>query len=63
MKEVGKHLYAALRRFPVNPEDVLLWPDGFWCFREELSPAFMREDTYRVVPYDSDEALKILAAR
>jgi len=48
---------------PMNPDDVLLWPDGFWCFQEELSPAFLRDDTYRVIPSGSEEALKILSAR
>jgi hypothetical protein len=32
-----------------------LWPDGFWCFREEFSPHFLRDDDYRVVPHKSGE--------
>jgi hypothetical protein len=39
----------------VNPEDIFLWPDGFWCFREEFCAEFLREDDYRVIPYKSDE--------
>ena len=39
----------------MNPQDILLWPDGFWCFREEFSPQFLRDDDYRVVPHKSDE--------
>jgi len=39
----------------VSPEDILLWPDGFWCFREELSPHFLRPDDYRVVTHQSEE--------
>ena len=39
----------------MHPEDILLWPDGFWCFREEFSPLFLREDDYQVVPHRSDE--------
>jgi hypothetical protein len=31
------------------PEDILLWPDDFWFFRNELCKEFMREDNYRVV--------------
>ena len=42
----------------MNPEDILLWPDGFWCFREEFSPLFLRDDDYRVVPHKSEEWFK-----
>jgi hypothetical protein len=47
----------------MNPDDILLWPDGFWCFREELDPRFLREDNYRVIPCGSDEAERVLCAR
>jgi hypothetical protein len=39
------------------PEDILLWPDDFWCFRNELSKEFLRGDNYRVVSRHSDEWL------
>ncbi len=39
----------------MNPDDVLLWTDGFWCFREEFGPDFLRDDSFRVLPRDSDE--------
>jgi hypothetical protein len=39
------------------PEDILLWPDNFWCFRNELSNEFLRADDYRVVSRHSDEWL------
>ncbi len=42
------------------PDNILLWPDGFWCFREELSPEFQRDDDYRVIVHNSDEWLGIL---
>ncbi len=45
----------------MNPDDILLWPDGFWCFREELDPRFLREDNYRVVPSGSDQEQEILS--
>jgi hypothetical protein len=32
-----------------SPHDVYLWPDGFWCFREEYSDAYMRDNNYRLV--------------
>jgi hypothetical protein len=28
-------------------DDVLVWPDGFWCFRAENSAAFLRSSDYR----------------
>jgi hypothetical protein len=51
------------RRGGMNPDDILLWPDGFWCLREELNPEFMRDDEYRVLPASSNEAKRILTAR
>ena len=44
-----------------NPQDLLLWEDGFWCFREEFSPQWLREHNYRIVPHGSDEWLRITA--
>jgi len=38
-----------------RPDDILLWPDDFWCFRSELREEFLREDNYRVVSSHSDE--------
>lgn len=37
------------------PDNILVWPDGFWCFREELSPDFMRDEDYKVVVHHSDQ--------
>lgn len=39
----------------MHPENILLWPDGFWCYREELRPEFLRDDSYRVIVHHSDE--------
>lgn len=39
----------------LDPLDRLLWPDGFWCLREELHPHFLRDDSYRVIPHLSQE--------
>ena len=39
----------------MNPDDILLWPDGFWCLRQEHSPEFLRDDNYRVIAHLSDE--------
>ncbi len=37
------------------PDNILLWPDGFWCFRDELRPDFMRDENYKVVLHHSDQ--------
>ena len=37
----------------MNPHDILVWPDGFWCFREEFSSKFLRDDNYRVIDPES----------
>jgi len=39
----------------MNPDDIFLWPDGFWCFRAEFSPTFLRETAYREVIHLSNE--------
>ncbi len=47
----------------MKPNDILLRRDGFWCFRDELSSASLRDDTYRAILCDSDEGQTILFAR
>jgi len=47
----------------VDSNDIFLWRDGFWCFREELSPAFLRDDDYREIVFSSDEWLRIISSR
>ena len=42
------------------PDNILLWPDGFWCYRSELNQDFLRDDNYRVILRQSDEWLKVL---
>ena len=39
----------------MNPNDMLVWPDGFWCFREEHCDEFLRNDDYRIVAHNSEE--------
>ena len=43
--------------------DILKWPDGFWCFREELRAEFRRDDDYRVIKAQSLEWLEIASER
>ena len=38
-----------------NAIDILVWPDGFWCFRKELKATMQRDDNYRVIYFDSEE--------
>ena len=45
------------------PDNILIWPDGFWCFREEFSSEFLRDNNYRVVEHSTDEWLRILSKR
>ena len=46
----------------LDSDDILLWQDGFWCFREELSPKFLRDDSYRNIVCGSDEWLRIISS-
>jgi len=38
-----------------HPRDILLWPDGTWCFREECDPGLVRGGNYRVIWWNSFE--------
>lgn len=44
---------------PELPLDVLLWGDGFWCFRFEYSADFLRSGEYRLVKTDEPEWLEV----
>jgi len=44
---------------PYFPDDILVWPDGFWCFRKEFAENVMRGSDYRVIIEGSDEWVKI----
>jgi hypothetical protein len=41
------------------PDNILLWPDGFWCYRNELHPNFLRDDNYQVIVQHSEEWVRI----
>ena len=47
----------------MDSNDIFLWRDGFWCFRAELSPGFLRDDNYRTIVCSSDEWLSFISAR
>jgi hypothetical protein len=39
-------------------------PVTYWCFRDEFPPAPPRDESaYRVIPWHSEEALRLIAAR
>lgn len=56
-------MHAALAATPItvgNPinmdlEDILLWADGTWCYRYELSEMRFMSDDYRTIPVDHPE--------
>lgn len=39
--------------------DLVVWPDGTWCFFEEIKEMNHKSDDYRIVTYDSAEAEEI----
>ena len=38
-----------------STEDIFLWPDAFWCFREEYSTEMGRDAGYCVILHHSPE--------
>jgi hypothetical protein len=39
----------------MSADDILLWRDGFWCFRIENRPENLRDDNYCVILQHSEE--------
>ena len=33
----------------MNPDDIVIWPDAYWCFASELSEHNHRSDDYQIV--------------
>ena len=47
---------------PLNhPNDVILWPCGTWCYREELADFTHKSDDYEQIPAGSLRARDIEA--
>ena len=42
----------------MNTNDVFVWNDGFWCFREEYCQEFGRSNNYSVLLQCSDKWLE-----
>lgn len=38
-----------------NQEDILRWPDGFWCYRYELPEMDHKSDDFEVITEESPE--------
>ena len=44
-----------------DPDDIIMWPDNSWCYREELEEfGRNKSDDYRVIPImgDRDEYIQ-----
>jgi hypothetical protein len=39
----------------MREEDILFWPDGYWCYRCEVRRGWTRDYEYRVIPYQSEQ--------
>ncbi len=46
-----------------QPDDLLLWEDGFWCFPAEHQDNLSHGDNYRVIPNSSAEWGKLTSQR
>lgn len=58
---MGRQVALANAASAENPDDLLLWPDGFWCFRDEYREQWLRAVDYRVILRGSDEWRAITA--
>lgn len=43
----------------MDQEDIIEWPDGFWCYRYELHEMDHKSDDYQVHEYGSWEHTEI----
>jgi hypothetical protein len=39
----------------ISSDDLIVWPDGGWCFRDELLSFGLRSDVYEVVSVNAPE--------
>jgi len=46
-----------------SPTDILLWQDGFWCFRAEFAPHIKPDFNYEVITAYSPRWLKLIEKR
>ena len=45
-----------------GPNDVILWPCGTWCYREELADFTHKSDDYEVLPANSTRAWVLITS-
>lgn len=46
----------------MSGEDIMLWPDGTWCYRDEVAEFTHMSDDYEVVEAFTDRWLEIISA-
>jgi hypothetical protein len=39
----------------VDLESICLWPNGVWCYVEEIEGMNHMSDDYRIIPFGTDE--------
>ncbi len=39
----------------IDDADIMLWPEGTWCYRDELEGMTHMSDDYQVLLYGSEE--------
>ena len=45
-------------RFAGDPEDLVLWPDGTCCYREDVAQYRWMSDDYQIIPVGDDRYLE-----
>lgn len=45
-----------------NPQDLIVWPDGDQCLREDMDDYTWKSDDYEVVPFGSDRWQELIDA-
>jgi len=44
-------------------EDIIRWPDGSWCYREELDEYGWKSDDYETIPFGTAEWERIVTEK
>lgn len=45
----------------MTPEDLIVWPNGAWCFRNELEEMTHLSDDYKVLESNTPEWVEFLS--
>lgn len=54
------HKFLNLESHEQSLEDILVWPCGTWCYREELNQMSHLSDDYQVLWFDTDAYISFL---